>query len=819
MDKYEFNIKVEQIKKRVKEDDYETAMKIADTIDWRRVRNTSLLDMVAQIYEKNEEYQEAKDILLLAFERAPIGKRLLYRLTELALKEKNVTEAEAYYKEFCDLASDDPRQHLLRYMILKEKGAPAEQLIHSLERYTSIELEEKWLYELAELYQTAGMKQECITMCDKIMLMFGLGKYVDKAMDLKLQFAPLSGYQMDLVENRDKYEAKLRKVAQEYSVGGRDRSEEYDDDDETPLEDPEAMEEDYYASMQEAEVEERLAKELSRISIEDYPEEEDDFAHTRVLTNIKSVNRIPQPAAGYMDDEYGSQNEYHQENYNSKPYGPKEYYSERYDMGEQNPEGYGYEEQNSEGYGEQNPEGYGYEEQNPEGYGYEEQNPQGYAYAEQNPEGNIPEEQDSGLYNSAIYDSDRYDTAEDNSGEYNLDHFNSDDEYRNQQAVTDEQDSLNQQDGHKEQAFLTEEDFYDPEEDFELEDLMEDTEPEEKKTNHLMIEALTPENGLVMAVEALKLIHSEQGTKHQVAKITGQKLNRKGILVAAEKLQGKDLIIEQAGDLSQSVLEELDQLLTQDTSGMIVILIDSPNRIESLHRSHSILATKFDCIGTEEEPEFDMINVEEALSRQTNIQEAAAKEFAVSREPVRPMQTSVNYVPAVPPAEPTAHSEAPAMRPIAASTPAKIQRPAAASTKAPQVAVPEPTLRPASAPAPVLRPVIPPAPSVLLDEPEEEEDIIDDREMDLDEFAQYACRYANEIDCNISGKSMLALYERIEIMEEDGIPLTGNNAELMIEEAADRAEKPSLGKMIKGVFSSRYDKDGLLILKEEHFID
>ena len=112
MDKYEFNIKVEQIKKMVSRGDYGTAMKIADTIDWHRVRNASLLSMIAQIYEKNEEYQEAKDILLLAFERAPVGKRLLYKLADLALKDGSTAEAEAYYREFCDLAQDDPRQCL-----------------------------------------------------------------------------------------------------------------------------------------------------------------------------------------------------------------------------------------------------------------------------------------------------------------------------------------------------------------------------------------------------------------------------------------------------------------------------------------------------------------------------------------------------------------------------------------------------------------------------------------------------------------------------------------------------------------------------------
>ena len=221
MDKYEFNIKVEQIKKMVSRGDYETAMKIADTIDWRRVRNVNILSMVATIYEKNEEYQEAKDILLLAFERAPIGKRLLFKLAELAIKEGSLQEAEDYYREFCDLAPDDPRQYILRYLILGAKGAPAEQLIHTLEQYCNIELDEKWIYELAELYAEAGMGELCIMTCDKIMLMFGLGKYVEKAMELKIQFAPLTKYQMDLVENRDKYEARLKAVEQEYRAGKR----------------------------------------------------------------------------------------------------------------------------------------------------------------------------------------------------------------------------------------------------------------------------------------------------------------------------------------------------------------------------------------------------------------------------------------------------------------------------------------------------------------------------------------------------------------------------------------------------------------------
>ena len=292
MDKYEFNIKVEQIKKLVNRGDYETAMKIADTIDWHRVRNASLLSMIAQIYEKNKEYQEAKDILLLAYERAPIGKRLLYKLADLALREGSVSEAEAYYREFCDLAPEDPRQYLLRYLILKAKNAPVDQLIRALETYTATEVDEKWLYELAELYHQAGMEKECVGVCDRIMLLFGLGKYVDKAMDLKLQYEPLNKYQMDLVENRDKYEAKLRAVEEEYSGGP---AEDYEESGRPAKKARPAVENDVVVQLHEDAQTQKLAREVTRISEEDPHTanvEEDDADVTRTLDDIKSIKDI-----------------------------------------------------------------------------------------------------------------------------------------------------------------------------------------------------------------------------------------------------------------------------------------------------------------------------------------------------------------------------------------------------------------------------------------------------------------------------------------------------------------------------------------------
>lgn len=748
MDKYEFNIKVEQIKKLVNKGDFETAMKIADTIDWRRVRSTSLLTMISQIYEKNAEYQDAKDILLLAYERAPLGKGLLYKLTDLALRENNIQEAEAYYREFCELSGDDPRQYLLRFLILEAKDAPLEQQINSLERYCQEELDEKWLYHLAELYHQANQADDCVRICDKIMLMFGLGKYVDKAMELKLQYAPLTKYQMDLVENREKYEEKLRAVEEEYKNGTYRKPEpegEYLDTDEPeaelddePENEPEgqpeqaepeekagkpkaetkpadekvekaALDEDVVASLHEAQAEEALAKEVSKIK--PYDEEEGaSEGETRVFRNLRDL----EPAE-----------------------------------------------------------------------------------------------------------------AEEKSEEAPIHEFEEEEE-----TIVEDWD-------------------FEPEEE----------EEEIKESNHLMIEAEDPAAGLAMALDSLKKIHRELGTKHPVAKISGANLSHRGIASVAERLAGKDLVVEHAADLDDLTVEELEELMTQDETGMVVVLIDTQARLEQMHRAYPALAVRFQYIGCENQKD-DAAKLaqarEEELKRQQAQQEAeAARKRQAEREAEIRRQAEKEAE------EKRRQQEAAARR--EEEERAKAEAQALAAKEAEEARKAEKDRRLAERQREELRRQ---EEARHDDEPEyeDEEDHYekdeyepeddyarggyrddykddykdsykDEREddeysnypedepeekpskksgdMDVEEFVQYACKYASEIDCSISGKSMLALYERAEMMEEDGEPLTKTSAEDLIEEAADKAEK----KSFSGLFSSKYDKDGLLILKEKHFFD
>ena len=748
MDKYEFNIKVEQIKKLVNKGDFETAMKIADTIDWRRVRSTSLLTMISQIYEKNAEYQDAKDILLLAYERAPLGKGLLYKLTDLALRENNIQEAEAYYREFCELSGDDPRQYLLRFLILEAKDAPLEQQINSLERYCQEELDEKWLYHLAELYHQANQADDCVRICDKIMLMFGLGKYVDKAMELKLQYAPLTKYQMDLVENREKYEEKLRAVEEEYKNGTYRKPEpegEYLDTDEPeaelddePENEPEgqseqaepeekagkpkaetkpadekvektALDEDVVASLHEAQAEEALAKEVSKIK--PYDEEEGaSEGETRVFRNVRDL----EPAE-----------------------------------------------------------------------------------------------------------------AEEKSEEAPIHEFEEEEE-----TIVEDWD-------------------FEPEEE----------EEEIKESNHLMIEAEDPAAGLAMALDSLKKIHRELGTKHPVAKISGANLSHRGIASVAERLAGKDLVVEHAADLDDLTVEELEELMTQDETGMVVVLIDTQARLEQMHRAYPALAVRFQYIGCENQKD-DAAKLaqarEEELKRQQAQQEAeAARKRQAEREAEIRRQAEKEAE------EKRRQQEAAARR--EEEERAKAEAQALAAKEAEEARKAEEDRRLAERQREELRRQ---EEARRDDEPEyeDEEDRYekdeyepeddyarggyrddykddykdsykDEREddeysnypedepeekpskksgdMDVEEFVQYACKYASEIDCSISGKSMLALYERAEMMEEDGEPLSKTSAEDLIEEAADKAEK----KSFSGLFSSKYDKDGLLILKEKHFFD
>lgn len=613
MDKYEFSIKAEQIKKLIGQEDYKTAMQIADTIDWNRVRSVNLLSSIAEIYEKNGEYEEAKDILLLAFERAPVGKRFLYKLSELSLSSGSIDDAVEFYHEFLDVSPEDPRKYLLQYMILKAKGARASQLIGPLENYTETELEEQWLYELAKLYGEAGREDDCVRICDKMILLFGMGKYVDKAMDLKLHYRPV-------------------KEEKEYNT------------------------------------------------ISEKPEETEDTVETEALSPD------------------GEEDEF-------------------------------YDEEDSE------------TEENNENTSKEEVNENSSKEVEQeNTSGEVKGESDSR-------------------------------EVVNENTVEEESSSVENR-----------------------------ADDDESPRYNMIIEAETLEKAFHIAVEEIKYFHKKYGVDFKVAKINADKLNEKGFASFKDKLEERDLIIESAGKLKYSVLDEIEQYIKEVKESSSIVLIDEVDHFDRLAEDRPKFLEYFDIVsgGDEEDDLLEDVDLDAAVKQEEEKSEekedeAVSPEEEYLDEEEEPEEEYVPHKPSI--------FERPA-RPYK-----EVLEEEAEKEQPRKEALSEPVTKQQEA----------------LAFPEKEEQIRRDKKpssksMDIEDFARYAIDYASSIDCSITDKGITALYERIQLMEEDGIVLNEESARDLIEETADQAEKPGLGKKIGSLFRPKYDKDDKLILREEHFM-
>ena len=686
MDKYEFNLKIEQIKKLTDEGDYATALKVVDGIDWNRVRNTNLLTLAASVYEENERLDDAKDKLVMALERAPIGKRILYKLTELAVRSGDVAEAEDYYQEYSQLAPDDPGCLLLQYMIMKVKHAPYSQLIQCLELYNQYEPDEKWMYELATTYESSGRIQDAIALADRIVLMFGSSAYGIKALKLKQKYSRLTEEQRAIlypnsIANAGVHYAKEQNTEAEAPVlsrGDRLASIRYENEDElflayvkandpsyeepapAPLEEPEppvTEEEKHGEPVYEEEPEEPVYEE------EPVPAEEPLNAGFITETDPEAPSETPEETEEFIDTDYR-------------------------------------EETVGEAVIVEKPE------EDPAQF--EGQMSFDFAKAAAGIQGASLKDPDSEmlLKDAAIASS----KIEKNAPEV---------EFHPQARPS---------------FTVKEEPVPEPADDPDVTKVMPAPERFQKPVRkaapfRLIVEAEDDQEGLDIAILELKALHAKHGLSNGAVKTAAEKLNEKGLTEKAiEKISGKDFVIEHAGELNPEVAEQVYSILKDHQNGTNVILIDNSDGLDKLEETKAEI---FDLC--------ELITDEDAREKE--------------------------YPETVPEEQPSA----------------------------PVKKAPDPVQKPAPVPA-------------------------DDEILSIDDFAQYCVSYATGIDCTISGKSMLALYERIELMEEDGIALTKKAAEDLIEEAADRAEKPPIGKKISGLFHSKYDKDGLLILKEEDFI-
>ncbi len=699
MDKYEFNIKAEQMRKMAEQGDYKTAMQIADTIDWRRVRNANLLSYVADIYEHNSEYEEAKDILLLAFERAPVGKRFLYKLAEISVKAGDLQDAQEFYHEFCEMSPDDSRQFLLRYLILKAKGASAEQLIAPLEEYTSEEVDEEWLYTLAKLYSEAGCEDACVRTCDKIMLLFGLGQYVDKAMELKLQYRSLSKEQMDLVENRSKYEEKLRKVSEAFA--------------------------DTDGNLVEAQSPALKAEVDAELAAETQLEGTTDTITTPSTEAVQPSSE--ENATIYQKTAEANADDQH-----------------------------AYTTATASMAAAAAPE----------------------SAAVLTAAGSDPVVTPSTAVPGAAQVSD----------------------HDMQGAAADAVEAI-QSAVHKIPQ-----------------------KEEELHNYHMIIEAKTRADGLKIAIDEIKYFHDLYGFNFKVAKTDATRLNERGFAAFVPKIAGKDLIVENAGALTYDVVDEIGDYIDTLTDSSSVVLVDVMDHFDRMAEDRPLFIKKFDLVSDVEEEEDELVedvDLDAPVQADAAVEnrETAAPSYSEDRTPVPlhgtedtgvEVDSSDKYVDTSAADMPAADSTVDS----AYAEPQKNQVDSAADA----VDYPAETAVAEGYDEEALTEEKADADGNAAAQPEDKLPGDYYQEMSVEDFANYAQQYAREIDCVLVGKTVLALYERIEMMQEDGVELTKESAEELIEEAADKAEAPSLGKKLTGMFHPKYDKENRLILREDNFI-
>ncbi len=826
MDKYEFNLKVSQMKKLASDGDYATAMKIADGIDWRRVPNLSLLTLVSEIYEKNGEYGEAREILLLAYDKAPMGRGILYRLTELSLTTGKVQEAEQCFREFQDLAPKDPRLLILRYQILKAKGASSAQLIEPLEQYNAAELDEKWMYELAEAYHKAGRHEDCVNLCDRITLLFGTGAYVDKAMMLKTEGenAPLSDYQRSLIDDRAQHLERLREVQEEYrrqdaapetavpadtgegaafaqssvaaavqkapeaeetapaaGAAGRSGAAENAENPggvqipEFVLKEPMEAIDDGAAPEIQSEIDAEIQAHLEKIEREREQILSEKRRNAAAQAAVRAMEHSEEAGAVSAEEEEAELSEEEAElpedeaaftaaPMEETPAVPAEAEAAASDRtGEETaaaPEQAGEETAAaSEQAGEKTaaaPEQAGEEipaasAESEAAAGSKEEDSAAEVPADditrvlpriktgEKTERKKPAENaaEASAGSPAEKLEDNAAPAEDSLGKTRI--------LPNLQSVRKE-----------------------PEREAPQPEMQEPEEPERISErpgdSNGFIEGKTAEEGLAAAISRLRAVHAATGIGNSAAKIRAERLNVRGVAASAEKISGKDLIIEEAGDLSDQSIRELLDLIRQDAGVRTILLVDNPLQLSRLANRNAEFTAAFHA------------------EKFTGGAGASAAGGVKAPAPVSA-------------AAPARSSGAAPVRSSAAAAPRKDAGEARAAETGSA-----PLQKDAGTPGK-------PAP----------EQTYAEEELDIDTFAHYASDYARKIDCVITGKSMLALYERIEIMQDDGVKLTRKNAEALIEEVADRAEKPPLLKKLGGIFSPKYDKDGMLILKEEDF--
>jgi len=663
MDKYEYQLKTEHIRQVAARKEYGEAAKLCDTIDWTKIRDVKMLTLAADIYTAVGEYEKAIDILQQAYEYAAMGRRIVYRLTELALKADSYDDAKNYFEEFCRIAPNDQGRYILLYKMARYQKATLDEKIKILEAYKREDFDEKWAYELAVLYAMNNEKDKCIQLCDDIILWFGLGKYVEKALSLKSQFAPLTPAQKEKVqkfadkkaqeeneklqkkqEEQEKKEsqAELAKKAaaqEKISKWQEEQEKAYQAEQEAAKKEAKAREDEQKALLEreeklrkqreeELEAVERLKKEqrleharqsvvtsdmneimavIQRAKQEDAQNELQDELAKQVQQvqqlagekDLELVSEIPSDVEekeklqvsediSYMQDEISED-----ETTESEVLDDETSENETSDVETANTET---SEKTSDS--ENTDEAVWFEAYKPE------EEPQISEWAapvaetvEVEPEEEVQEEPEK--------DPEEEETQEEIQEEPEKEP----EEEETQEVVQEEPEKEPEEAGPQEEIqeeIQEEPEEEEPQEEFEEEP--EEEEPQEESAEsrqpdmtansglpivnpedmsrvwHFAIQAMPDEDDIELALEYLEELaeRSSRAVPRSVVKITGQKLNQKGLVKSIDKLLGKTILIEDAADMNERVINEFCKIIDPTDRSLLVVFIDTPASIRHL---------------------------------------------------------------------------------------------------------------------------------------------------------------------------------------------------------------------------------------------
>ena len=633
MDKYEYQLKTEHIRQVAARKEYGEAAKLCDTIDWTKIRDVKMLTLAADVYTAVGEYEKAIDILQQAYEYAAMGRRIVYRLTELALKADSYDDAKNYFEEFCRIAPNDQGRYILLYKMARYQKATLDEKVKILEAYKREDFDEKWAYELAVLYAMNNEKDKCIQLCDDIILWFGLGKYVEKALSLKSQFAPLTPAQKEKVqkfadkkaqeeneklqkkqEEQEKKEsqAELAKKAaaqEKISKWQEEQEKAYQAEQEAAKKEAKAREDEQKALLEreeklrkqreeELEAVERLKKEqrleharqsvvtsdmneimavIQRAKQEDAQNELQDELAKQVQQvqqlagekDLELVSEIPSDVEekeklqvsediSYMQDEISED-----ETTESEVLDDETSENETSDVETANTET---SEKTSDS--ENTDEAVWFEAYKPE------EEPQISEWAapvaetvEVEPEEEVQEEPEK-----------------------------EPEEEETQEVVQEELEKEPEEAGPQEE--IQEEIQEEPEEEEPQEEFAENRQPDMTANSglpivnpedmsrvwHFAIQAMPDEDDIELALEYLEELaeRSSRAVPRSVVKITGQKLNQKGLVKSIDKLLGKTILIEDAADMNERVINEFCKIIDPTDRSLLVVFIDTPASIRHL---------------------------------------------------------------------------------------------------------------------------------------------------------------------------------------------------------------------------------------------